>query len=95
MPWEENPDALIPEAGALGRLSVPVFMFQEDHDRAVEEVFRQIASSSHGAYCRFDAGAAKQLGQLLRAVALFAVGGVKALETRNDEVSVRLLEQLK
>ena len=28
-----------------------------------------------GAYGKFDAGAAKQLGELLRAVAAFAVGG--------------------
>jgi hypothetical protein len=92
---EENPDALVPEAGALGCLGVPIFMFQEGRDRAVEKVFRQIASCSHGAYCRFDAGAAKQLAELLRAVALFAVGGVKALEGRDDVGSVRLLGQLK
>jgi hypothetical protein len=92
---EENPDTLIPNASELGRLGVPVFMFQEGADRAVEKVFRQIASCSHGAYCRFDAGAAKQLGELLKAVALYAVGGVKALEARNDAASVRLLGQLK
>jgi hypothetical protein len=92
---EENPDILISEASELGRLGTPAFMFQEGNDRAVEGVFRQIASCSHGAYCRFDAGAAKQLGQLLRAVALFAVGGIKALEGRDDAASVRLLGQLK
>jgi hypothetical protein len=92
---EENPDLLVSEASELGRLGVPAFMFQEGNDRAVEGVFRQIASCSHGAYCRFDAGAAKQLGQLLRAVARFAVGGVKALEGRSDAASVRLLGQLK
>jgi hypothetical protein len=91
---EENPDTLIPDAGALGRLGVPVFMFQEGNDRAVEEVFRQIASYSHGAYCRFDAGAAKQLGELLKAVALYATGGVKALEGRTDAASVKLIGQL-
>ena len=91
---EENPDTLIPDAGTLGRLGVPVFMFQEGGDRAVEEVFRQIASYSHGAYCRFDAGAAKQLAGLLKAVALYAVGGVKALEGRTDAASVKLIGQL-
>jgi hypothetical protein len=92
---EENPDTLIPDAGELGRLGVPVFMFQEGNDRAVEQVFRQIASYSHGAYCRFDAGAARQLGQLLKAVALYAVGGVKALEGRTDTASVKLIGQLR
>jgi hypothetical protein len=91
---EENPDTLIPEASELGRLGVPVFMFQEGNDRAVENVFRKIASNSHGAYCRFNAGAAKQLGELLKAVALFAVGGVKALEGRSDAASVKLIGQL-
>ena len=91
---EENPDTLIPDADALGRLGVPVFMFQEGGDRAVEQVFRQIASHSHGAYCRFDAGAAKQLGQLLKAVALYAVGGLKALQGRTDAASVKLIGQL-
>jgi hypothetical protein len=91
---EESPDALIPDASELGRLGVPVFMFQEGNDRAVEEVFRQIASHSHGAYCRFDAGAARQLAELLKAVALYAVSGVKALEGRTDAASVKLIGQL-
>jgi hypothetical protein len=91
---EENPDTLVPAASELGRLGVPAFVFQEGNDRTVERVFRQIASYSHGAYCRFDAGAAKQLGELLRAVALFAVGGVKALEGRTDAASVKLIGQL-
>jgi hypothetical protein len=92
---EENPATLISDADALGRFGVPVFMFQEGNDRAVENVFRQIASCSHGAYCSFDAGAAKQLGQLLKAVALYAVGGMKALEGRTDAASVKLIGQLK
>jgi hypothetical protein len=92
---EENPDTLVHDADELGRLGVPVFMFQEGADRSVEQVFRQIASLSHGAYCRFDAGAAKQLAELLKAVAIFAVGNVAALEGRKDAGSVRLLEQLR
>jgi hypothetical protein len=92
---EENPDILIRDAAELGRLGVPAFVFQEGANPSVEQVFRQIASLSHGAYCRFDAGAAKQLGELLKAVALFAVGGVAALEGRNDAGSVRLIGQLK
>jgi hypothetical protein len=34
---EENPDTLAHEAGGLGRLGVPVFMFQEGNDREVEQ----------------------------------------------------------
>jgi hypothetical protein len=92
---EENPDALIHEASALGRLKVPAFMFQEGHDRDVEQVFRDIAQVTHGAYCRFDPGAARQLAELLRAVAAFVVGGIPALAARKDAGAIKLLGQLK
>jgi hypothetical protein len=92
---EENPDDLIPAASELGRLGVPAFMFQEGNDRAVEQIFRQIDGHSHGAYCRFDARAAKQLGELLRAVAVFAVGGMPALAARQDAAAIKLLGQMR
>jgi len=92
---EENPDALAHEASELGRLKVPAFMFQEGRDREVEHVFREIARLTHGAYCRFDPGAARQLAELLRAVAVFAVGGMPALAARHDAAAVKLLGQLK
>jgi hypothetical protein len=91
---EEDEDELIPEARELGRLGVPTFMFQEGDDRRVEKVFREIAKVTRGAYCRFDPGAARQLGELLKAVAVFAVGGISALEGRKDEGAVKLLRQL-
>jgi hypothetical protein len=37
---------------------------------------------THGAYCRFDPGAARRLAELLRAVAGFASGGMSVLEAR-------------
>jgi len=92
---EENSDSLAHEAGELGRLKVPVFMFQEGHDREVEHVFRNIVQLTHGAYCRFDPGAARQLGALLRAVAVFAVGGTQALAARGDADAIKLLNQLR
>jgi hypothetical protein len=92
---EENPDKLVHEANELGRLGVPVFMFQEGADREVENVFRKITQVTHGAYCRFNSGAARQLAELLRAVAVYATGGVTALSARHDASSVRLLAQLK
>jgi len=88
---EENPDALIHEASELGRLKVPAFMFQEGRDREVEQVFRDIAQVTHGAYCRFDPGAARQLAELLRAVAAFVVGGIPALAARKDAGAIKLL----
>jgi hypothetical protein len=92
---EETTDKLFPEAHELGRLKVPAFMFQEGHAPEVERAFREIARLTGGAYCRFDRGAAKQLSELLKAVSLFAVGGLAALEGRNDAGSVRLIAQLK
>ena len=92
---EENPDNLSHDAGKLGRLGMPAFMFQEGHDRNVEQVFRGIARLTHGAYCRFDPGAARQLAELLRAVAVYAAGGMTALAARRDMGAVKLLSQMK
>jgi hypothetical protein len=92
---EEDEDELIPEARELGRLGVPAFMFQEGDDRRVEHVFREIASVTKGAYCRFDPGAARQLGELLKAVAVYVTGGMAALATRKDSGAVKLLGQLR
>ena len=92
---EERPDILAHDAAELGRLGVPAFMFQEGHDREVEQVFRKIARLTRGAYCRFDPGAARQLADLLRAVAVYAAGGLTALANRRDAGAIKLLGQLK
>jgi hypothetical protein len=92
---EEDPDEIIPEARELGRLGVPAFMFQEGDDREVEQVFREIVSVTRGAYCRFDPGAARQLAELLKAVAVYVTGGLAALAGRKDAGAIKLLGQLK
>ena len=46
---------------------------------APRRAFREIARLTKGAYCRFDAGSAAQLRELLSAVAVYAAGGRKAL----------------
>jgi hypothetical protein len=76
---EESIDDLAHAAGELGLLGVPVFMFQEGGDPVAETAYREIARLSRGAYCRFDTGSAAQLAELLRAVAAYAAGGIKAL----------------
>jgi len=63
--------------------------------QTVEQVFREIARLSHGAYARFDSGAAAQLGELLRAIAAFAVGGLTALSDLRTDAARRLIAQLK
>lgn len=77
---EEGLDELSARAGELGILKVPCFMFQEGHDPAAEVAFRKIARLTGGAWCRFDAGSAEQLRELLRAVAAYATGGLAALQ---------------
>lgn len=61
----------------------------------VEQVFREIARLSRGAYGKFDAGAAKQLGEMLNAIAAFAVGGLTALAGQNTDSARKLLGQMK
>ena len=90
--WRKHLMSLPPLQAELGTLGVPVFMFQEGNDPEVEQAYREIARLTHGAYCRFDAGAPHQLAELLRAVAAYAVGGVKALEAKPG--AAKLLEQL-
>jgi hypothetical protein len=95
---EEAIDALCQAAGQLGLLGVPVFMFQEGNDPVAENAYREIARLSRGAYCRFDAGSAHQLGELLRAVAAYAAGGMKALvelSKKHSSGAQQLLLQLK
>jgi hypothetical protein len=73
-----------------------VFLFQEGYDDEVETTFRKIAKLSGGAYSRFDAGAAVQLAELLRAVAVFASGGVAALaDMRGNQSAAKLLSQMR
>ena len=81
---EEDVDQLAKLAGELGLVGVPVFLFQEGREPKAERAFREIARLSRGAYCPFDAGSAKQLRDLLTAVAVYATGGRKALMDFSD-----------
>lgn len=95
---EESLDDLCATAGELGLRGTPVFMFQEGHDPVAEAAYREMARLSRGAYCRFNAGAAHELGQLLRAVAAYASGGLKALtrlSAAQNSGALKLLEQLR
>lgn len=76
---EEDVDYLGKRAGELGMLGVPAFMFHEGDDPVTAYAFKQIATLTRGAYCRFDAASADQLKELLGAVAVYAAGGRKAL----------------
>ncbi len=95
---EEQVDRLCARAGELALLGVPVFLFQEGDDGAAQSAFREIARLTKGAWCRFDRGSAKQLRELLTAVAVYAAGGRKALAAlgaeRHGAGARLLLEQL-
>jgi len=93
---EENPDRLCDLAGQLGLHRVPVFVFQEGYDPDAEPTFREIARLSGGAYSRFDHSSAQQLQDLLKAVAVFAAGGKKALLDYTNErpALINMVKQL-
>ncbi|MCC6921076.1 MAG: VWA domain-containing protein [Alphaproteobacteria bacterium] len=78
--FEEDADKVVVAAGKLGLAGTPAFVFQEGRDKRVAAVFQEIARVTRGAYGRFDAGSAAALRDLLRAVAVYASGGRKALE---------------
>jgi hypothetical protein len=105
---EERPSDLYDLAAGLG---APTFWFQEGNNsnvvyfdqhnelvaagENVEQIFRQLAKLTNGAYGKFNAGAAQQLAELLRSIAVFAVGGLTALSNQRSEASRLLLQQLK
>jgi len=73
-------------------------VFQEGHDPIAEQAFREIARLTRGAYCRFDLSAAHELAELLRAAAVYAAGGVKALADLSAKRSAgaqKLLAQMR
>lgn len=92
---EELIDSLAAKAGELGLLGLRVFVFQEGRDPQVERGFREIARLTGGAYARFDTNAAGELAQLLRAAAIYAAGGLKALEKSGGSGGRLLLGQLR
>jgi len=95
---EEDVDRLGHLAGQLGLLGVPCFMFHEGHDPVARSAFQQIARLSGGAFCPFDASSARQLRDLLSAVAVYAAGGRQALAdygARTGGVVRRLTHQIR
>jgi hypothetical protein len=77
---EEDLDTLGDLAGRLGLLGVRAFIFHEGRDPVAARAFRHIAKLTGGACCAFDASSARQLRELLAAVAVYAAGGRAALE---------------
>lgn len=91
---EEAVDDLAVKAGELGLKGVPVFVFQEGHDVGATSALKEIARLSRGAWFRFDRDSADTLAKLLSAVAVFAIGGLKALAARDKPEDRLMLEHL-
>jgi len=95
--FEESADIASNEAAKLALLGVRAFMFHEGFDPSAANMFQQIARLTNGVYARFDAGAARQLRELLTAAAVYATGGGLALKQYGAEVGgevLRLSQQI-
>jgi hypothetical protein len=89
--FEESPDTVVTEAAKLALLGIPAFMFHEGYDPSAAAIFNEIARLTNGIYARFDAGAARQLRDLLTAAAVYATGGRLALKDYGDRVGGEVL----
>ncbi len=95
---EERPDDLAALAGELGLRGVKGFVFQEGDDPTTAATFKDIARLTGGAYAAFDANASARLGELLKAAAAYAAGGLAALQdeaSRGKEEARLLLRQMR
>ena len=92
---EESIDFLCQKAGELGLKGVRCFFFQDGHDLAVENGFREMARLSGGAYFQLGPDSARELAKLLGAIAVYARGGLRALSNSGSNEARLLLEQMK
>ncbi|MEZ5776114.1 MAG: VWA domain-containing protein [Hyphomicrobiaceae bacterium] len=96
---EEEIDDLSASAGQLALSGLRLFLFQEGGNRRAARAFAELARLTQGSHCRFDEGAADMLAMLLKAVAVYAAGGERALlEATGADVQPGarlLLEQLR
>ena len=96
--FEEDIDLICHYAGKLGALGVRTFCFQEGNDPIAKSGFQQIARLTNGAYSAFDSDSVNQLKELLKAVAVYAAGGLKKLEAYskiNTGAALKLTNQIK
>ena len=95
---EEPADLIEAAAGKLGLMGVPVFIFHEGGEEPAASVFRRVAAITRGAYAAFDASSPQKLRDLLKAVAVYAAGGAKALSDYSKKTggeALRLTAQVK
>ncbi|MBE0585958.1 MAG: VWA domain-containing protein [Desulfofustis sp.] len=91
---EEDVDQLCQKSGELGLLGVRCFFFQEGGDVMVERAFREMARLTRGAYFRLGPDSARELAELLSAIAIYVKGGLPALAGSTRQEARRLLAQI-
>jgi hypothetical protein len=89
--FEEHAASVAKSAAALALRGVPAFMFHEGDDPTAANLFQEVARLTNGVYARFNAGAARQLRDLLTAAAVYATGGNVALRDYGDKVGGEVL----
>lgn len=92
---EENVDLLCQRAGEIGMKGTRCFFFQEGADRVTENAYKEMARLTRGAWFRLGPNSAKELADLLGAIAVYARGGLKALQASKKAPDRKLLGQLK
>ena len=87
-PWRRRSTICAPPPASSGCSACRSSCSRRATTPVAEQAYREIARLSRGAYCRFDTGAAHELGELLRAVAAYAAGGMQGargdLSARRD-----------
>ena len=91
---EEYTDELYRLAGELGVRGIRGFFFQDGHDMIAERGFREMARLSRGAYFHLGPDSARELADLLGAIAVYARGGLKALSESPQKKAHLLLDKL-
>ena len=92
---EESLEELYLKAGELGARGVRCFFFQDGHDPRAERGFREMARLTRGAYFLLGPDSARELAELLGAIAVYVRGGLKALSESTSRGAHLLLGQMK
>jgi hypothetical protein len=90
-------DNAVAIAKQLRAAGTRLLLLQQGRSGPTEDAFRILAEVTGGAYVQFNPHierVAERLPGMLEAVAHFAIGGMAALEARDDESAVLLLEQM-
>jgi hypothetical protein len=92
-----NLDDAVTTAKRLRAAGTRLFLFQQGRSDQTEHAFRILREATAGSYLRFNPHIeriAERLPEMFEAVTHFAIGGMAALEARDNESAVLLLEQM-